>query len=137
MVILLPLSARGPDTVKVTKVTGHATEADVEQGRARLEDRLVNIEADTAADLGRRHQSEAVMDARRALLNVRELWYPILLQLHRFVIAISRVSVNRGGGVDRPHEYSCLGSGEIAASSAGSTLGSMLPSPCFLARLAC
>ena len=49
----------------MTKVKGHATEADVEQGRVRAEDRLGNMEADTAADLGRRHQPETVMDIRR------------------------------------------------------------------------
>ena len=43
---------RDQDTVKVTKVKCHATEADVEQGRVWLEDRLGNIEADTVADLG-------------------------------------------------------------------------------------
>ena len=73
--------ARGPDTVKVTQVKGRAAEADVDQGRVRLEDQLGNAEADTAADLGRRHQSEAVMDVRRALLNAREFWYPNMLQL--------------------------------------------------------
>ena len=80
--------ARGPDTVKVTKVTkvkGHATEADVEQGQVRLEDWLGNIEADAAADLGRRHQHEELMGARWALLQARELWYPIMLQIHRLM----------------------------------------------------
>ena len=61
--------AWGPDTVKVSKVKGHAAEADVTQGRVRMEDRLGNAEADTAADLGRRHQSQAVMG--RSLLNAR------------------------------------------------------------------
>ena len=56
--------ARGPDTVKVTKVKEHATEADVDQGRVRHEDRHGNIQADTAADLGRRNQSEEVMYVR-------------------------------------------------------------------------
>ena len=51
-------------------------------------------EVDTAADLSRRHQSEEVLDARRTLLNARELWYPILLQLYRFMVAVSRVSVS-------------------------------------------
>ena len=44
------------------KVTGHATDADVDQG-VREEDKRGNVEADTAADSGRRHQSEAVVDA--------------------------------------------------------------------------
>ena len=79
------------DTVRVTKVKGHATDADadVEQGRVRLEDELGNAEADTTADLGRRHQPELVMDVRRALLHARDLWYPIMQQLQRFIIAVS------------------------------------------------
>ena len=55
----------------------------MDQGLVRFEDRLGNAEADTAADLGRRHQPEAVMDARRALLNAREVWYPVIPQQHR------------------------------------------------------
>ena len=31
--------------------------------------------------------------ARRDLLRVRRLWYPILLDLHRFMVAIYRVEV--------------------------------------------
>ena len=40
----------------------------MQQGRVRLEDQLGNTEADVAADLGRRHQSEVLIDARRRLL---------------------------------------------------------------------
>ena len=65
--------------MKVTKV-------DVDQGRVRLEDRLGNIEADTAADSGRRHQSEEVMDVRRVLLKAQECWYPTMLQLRRSIM---------------------------------------------------
>ena len=39
------------------------------------------------------------MDARRILLQVRTHWYPIILQLHRFAIAVSRVTVNHDGPV--------------------------------------
>ena len=56
------IHARGRDTVRVTKVKRHATDADVEQGRVRLEDQLANAEADAAAD------SELLVDARRILL---------------------------------------------------------------------
>ena len=95
--------ALGPETVEVTKL--EASEADVEQGRVRFEDRVGNSEAYTAADLGRRHQSDAAIAARLALLNAREFWHPIMLQLHRFVVAVSRVSVNhdgRGGSTPDP-----------------------------------
>ena len=50
-----------------------------------------------AADLGRRRQSEVLSDARRRLLKARGLWYPIMLDLHRFMVAIARVSVNHDG----------------------------------------
>ena len=56
-----------------------------------------NAEADAAADLGRRHQSEALVDARRRLLQARCHWYPIMSDLHRFMIAVARVSVNHDG----------------------------------------
>ena len=91
------IEARGRGTVWVTNVKGHATDADVEQGRVRLEEKLGNAEADDAADLGRRHQSELLMDARRILFKVRNHWYRIMLQLHRFMIAVARVAVNHDG----------------------------------------
>ena len=50
-----------------------------------------------AADLGRRRQSEVLINARRRLLQARSHWYPIMLDLHRFVIAVARVSVNHDG----------------------------------------
>ena len=78
---------RGRDTVRVTKVKGHAEDSNVQQGRVRLE-----AESDAAADLGRRHQSELHMDARRIFLKVRNHWYPIMLQLHRLMLAVARVA---------------------------------------------
>ena len=64
-----------------------------------------NAEADTAADLGRRHQSEVLIDARRRLLKTRGYWYPIMLDLHRFMIAVAGITVNhdgRGGTASDP-----------------------------------
>ena len=37
------------------------------------------------------------MDAWRSLLQARTHWYPIMQQLHRFMIAVSRVAVNHDG----------------------------------------
>ena len=71
------IRTRGRETVRVVK--GHAEDVDVQQGRVRLVDQKGNGEADTAADLGRRHQSEALIDARRRLLKVSSHWYPIML----------------------------------------------------------
>ena len=70
------IRTRGQGTVRVTEVKGRATDDDVEHGRVRLADKVGNAEADAAADLGRRHQSEVLIDARRTLLKARSYWYP-------------------------------------------------------------
>ena len=45
------IQAWGRDTVRVTKVKGHATDDDVEHGRVRLADKVGNAEADAAVDV--------------------------------------------------------------------------------------
>ena len=83
--------------MKVSKVKGHATRAMVAGGDVRLEDLVGNDGADTAADLGRIRQHDDVITARRNLLRIRRLWYPIMLDLRRFMVAISRIEVNHDG----------------------------------------
>ena len=41
-----------PETVRITKLNRHATQADVDQDRVRAEDKFGNAEADADADLG-------------------------------------------------------------------------------------
>ena len=38
-----------------------------------------------------------VISARRRLLNARSYWYPVMLDLHRFMIAVAGGSVNHDG----------------------------------------
>ena len=78
------LHLRGLDTVRFSKVKGHADEGMVLDGRVREVDRLGNNAADEAADFGRRRVSPAVIDARRNLSGVCGRWYPVILDLHRF-----------------------------------------------------
>ena len=77
----------------------------------RAEDRLGNMEADSAADLGRGHQREVVVGARRVITNAKDLWYPSMLQLHRFMVAIPRVAVNHDGQGGTAPDSRCLGTG--------------------------
>ena len=91
------LRLRGFDTVQVSKVKGHATRAMVDSGDVRLEDLVGNNGADAAADLGRLRQNDEVITARRDLLRVRRFWYPIILDLQKFMVAISRIEVNHDG----------------------------------------
>ena len=62
------IRTRGRDAVRVTKVKGHAKDCDVQHGHVRLADQKGNGEPDIAADLGRRHQTEVLIHARRRLL---------------------------------------------------------------------
>ena len=83
--------------VQVSKVKGHGARALVASGDVRLQDLVGNNGADAAADLGRLRQQDDVITARRDLLRVRRFWYPIFLDLHKFMIAISRIEVNHDG----------------------------------------
>ena len=103
------LLLRGLDTVRITKVKGHADEGMVLDGRIREVDRSGNDAADEAADFGRRRVGNAVIDARRNLSGVCGRWYPVVLDLHRFFIASSRAVVNhdgRGGTASDPLVWS-------------------------------
>ena len=91
------LNHRGLDTVRISKVKGHADDAMVLHGQVRQEDKLGNDAADEAADFSRRRVNPAVIDARRNLSGVCGRWYPLVLDLHRFFIAISRAVVNHDG----------------------------------------
>ena len=91
------LGLRGFDTVKVSEVEGHASRAMVDSGDVSLEDLVGSNGADAAADLGRLRQQDAVITARRDLLRVRRFWYTIILDLHKFMVAISRIEVNHDG----------------------------------------
>ena len=93
------LRLRGPDTVRVSKVKGRAHESMVLHGLVRDSDRFGKSAADEAADFGRRRVSNAVIDARRNLSGVCSRWYPVVLDLHRFFIAVSRAAVNHDGGI--------------------------------------
>ena len=91
------LYLRGLDTVRISKVKGHVDEGMDFDGRVRELDRLGNNAADEAADFGRRRYGPAVIDARRNLSGVCGRWYPVVLDLHRFFIAISRAVVYHDG----------------------------------------
>ena len=92
------LRQRGLATVCISKVKGHADDGMVLHGQVRREDKLGNDAADEAADFGRRRVSPAVIDARRNFSGVCGRWYPVVLDLHRFFIAISRAVVNHDDG---------------------------------------
>ena len=70
------LHLRGLDTVRISKV----------KVLVRESDRFGNSAADDAADFGRRRVGNAVIDARRNQSGVCGRWYPVILDLHRFLL---------------------------------------------------
>ena len=69
----------------------------IDNGDVRIEDLVGNTGADAAADLGRLRQQDDVITARRDLVRARRYWYPTMLDLHKFMVAISRIEVNHDG----------------------------------------
>ena len=97
LVIERMLHLRGLDTIRISKVKGHADEALVSCWGAPDLDRLGNNGADEAADFGRRRVPWWIIDARRDYSGVCARWRPVVLGLHRFFIAIARAVVNHDG----------------------------------------
>ena len=93
------LALRGRETVRITKVKGHAADDEmVRLGVVRALDKDVDDRADAAADRGRRHVWRHVLDAR--VNQAYGLRCPIIDDLHRF--AVARVVVNDDGRVALP-----------------------------------
>ena len=92
------LRLRELDTVRISKVKGHADEALVRAGAVRDLDRLGNNGADEAADFGRRRVPWWIIDARRNYSGVCARWRPVVLGLHRLFIAIPQGGVHLGVG---------------------------------------
>ena len=103
------LRLRGLDTVRISKVNGHADEALVRAGGARDLDRLGNNAADEAVDFGRRRVPWWIIDARRVFSGVCARWRPLVLGLHRFFIAIAGTVVNHDGPALDPLVWSVGG----------------------------
>ena len=80
------LRLRVLDTVRISKVKGHADEALIRAGGASDLDRLGNNGPDEAADFGRRRVPSWIIDARRNFSGVCARWRPLVLGLHRFFL---------------------------------------------------
>ena len=100
------------ETAAVSKVKGHADEGLVREGRVRELDRIGNDLAHRAAHLGRCRVEGALDRDRKGYSDICKDWYPVIKELHRFFIAISRAVVNddgRGGLAPDPMVWSAGG----------------------------
>ena len=88
---------RGPGTTAVSKVKGHADEGLVVLGGVREVGRIGNNEADAAAALGRERVRHSVSFAGNVVARSCARWYPIVRELHHFIIAIARSVHNNDG----------------------------------------
>ena len=85
---------RGRGSTLVSKGKGHADEGMVAMGRVREVDRIVNDEADAAADMGRQRVHCSITDARRLVNAACARWYPVVKELQHLFVAIARTVVN-------------------------------------------
>ena len=83
--------------LRLLRLKGHADDDMIAVGRVRVEDRVLIILLTRVADFGRRRVSDLVMDVRRRFLSACSSWYLIVMELHRFFVAIARAAVNEDG----------------------------------------
>ena len=88
---------RGLETVRISKVKRHADDEMVRMGSVRAIDTIGNDLSDRAASFGRRRVPVQVIDLRRHCAAACSFWYPLVLELGRFFIAIARAVVNEDG----------------------------------------
>ena len=77
---------------------GHATEDMVARGRVRQADLEGNNRTVETADFGRRRQGDGIATARRVCLQACHDWYPLVMHLHLFFVAVARIAVNHDPG---------------------------------------
>ena len=87
---------KGVDSVRISKVEGHADDDMVRLGKVRAVDVVGNDLADKAAGFGRRRVPDVVVDIRRRFVSARSFWYPVVLVYTGFFVAIAR-AVNEDG----------------------------------------
>ena len=90
------LADQGPDSAQIGKVNGHADESMGRDGRMRMLDKIGDDLVDGAADFGRR-VPPAIIDSERMVHSACTAWDSLILDLHRFFIAIPGEAVNRDG----------------------------------------
>ena len=81
---------RGPETVKITKVKGHATEEMVEQGKVEAEDKAGNDMADQAADQGAT-KSQGRLQVFASLYAWRQGRYrKMMARIQQFIVEVKK-----------------------------------------------
>ena len=81
---------RGPESVTISKVKGHATDEMVEEGRVRLQDKRGNDNADSAADKGAT-SSQKKVHRHGAMYSTRHLEYRTLMcRIHNYIVGSRR-----------------------------------------------
>ena len=91
------ISARREGSTSISKVKGHADDDLVRRGQVRRVDKVGNDLADDAADRGRLAAGVHIDDARKDFNFACRKWYPIVGDLHRFLVAICRAVLNDDG----------------------------------------
>ena len=85
------MEAKNPDTIKFTKVKGHATEQMVQDGEVVPEDKEGNDEADATAEKGVRTEQEDLNYMRWKYAARMKAYTRVMTQVHNFIIEVRKV----------------------------------------------
>ena len=80
--------ARGPSTIKVSKVKGHATIAMCESGEVSWEDRYNNNKADEAADHGVTVMQKVLAMTAKAYNDKHKRYIQFMSRIHKYIIEV-------------------------------------------------
>ena len=84
------LRSRGSKSIKVTKVKGHATKEQVEEGKVRIEDKIGNDKADLAATAGVDEHVQWLRELT-AWLHMRQRAYiGVMADIHNMIAGTTR-----------------------------------------------
>ena len=82
------VQARGPHSIRITKVKGHATEEMVRSGKVREEDKEGNDKADRAADLGVKLHREGAIEFSHWLSSRRKKYKRLMTEVYKVIAEV-------------------------------------------------
>ena len=89
------IKEKGPQTVKITKVKGHATDEMVAEGKVREEDKEGNDKADKAADKGAEETDNIAAAIGFVYARRHKLYKKLMTRIQTFIIKVKKAQKER------------------------------------------
>lgn len=78
----------GPESIRISKVKGHATESQVEDGTVKAEHKEGNDRSDDAATIGIRSQSQGILETSNWLIKSHAAYTKFIHRVQCTIVAV-------------------------------------------------